>query len=74
MEYLTDQEVADRFGKSKAFVQRMCQAKQWPPMRIGKSYRFKTEHVAAIEALCEVKPAVAPGKTWGLAPGSKAAS
>lgn len=54
--YLTDADVAERFDKSVAFVQRTCRAGLWPHMKVGKSYRFKAEHVAAIEALCEVQP------------------
>lgn len=64
--YITDSEVADQFGKSKEFVQRMCNTGQWPHMRIGKSYRFKADHVSAIEALCEVKPTPQTNaETWG---------
>jgi len=66
MKYLTDTEVADQFGISKEQVQRRCAAGQWPHMRVGKAYRFKAEHVAAIEALCEVKPReTTADETWG---------
>lgn len=66
--HLTDDELAERIGKSKWFVQEQCKAKHWPHLRIGKSYRFTAAHVDAIEALLEVKvdataPAVA--NRWG---------
>lgn len=72
--YFSDRYVAWALGKSQEFVQRMCRSKQWPHMQVGKSYRFKAEHISAIEALSEVKTAETPGKAWGLAPGSRAAS
>lgn len=56
---LTDDELADRIGKSTWFVQAQCKAKKWPHQRIGKSYRFTAEQVAAIDALLEVKAASA---------------
>lgn len=66
MKYLTDVEVAEQFGKSKEFVQRMCRSKQWPHMQVGKAYRFKAEHVSAIEALCEQQvSSQTPAETWG---------
>jgi hypothetical protein len=52
---LTDDELADRIGKSTWFVQAQCKAKKWPHQRIGKSYRVTAEQVAAIDALLEVK-------------------
>lgn len=71
--YLTDADLAEQFGRSREFVQRMCRTKQWPHMKVGKSYRFKAHHVAAIEALCDVQATapVDPGLTWDLAPGRR---
>lgn len=54
--HLTDDELAERIGKSKWFVQEQCRAKRWPHLRIGKSIRFTTDHADAIDALLEVKP------------------
>lgn len=62
--YLTDADVAQRFNKSREFVQRQCKA-GWPHMRVGKSYRFTEAHIRAIEALCEAAPAPAtPAKAF----------
>jgi excisionase family DNA binding protein len=66
MRYLTDTDVAEQFGISKEQVQRRCAAGQWPHMRVGKAYRFKAEHVAAIEALCEVPVRLKTAdESWG---------
>jgi hypothetical protein len=66
---LTDDELADRIGKSRWFVQSQCKAGRWPHQRIGKSYRFTPAQVDAIDALLEVKvkPATteAPENSWG---------
>lgn len=71
---LTDSDVAAHFDISREQVQRRCLAGQWPHMRVGKAYRFKAEHLAAIEALCEVKAAPeTAAQTWGVKSRSKSA-
>lgn len=69
---LTDTDLADRYGKSRAFVQAQCRTKTWPHLRVGKSFRFTEDHVAAIDAQLEVStstpdalPAAQPGNPWG---------
>ena len=65
--YFSDRYVAWMFGVSREQVQRRCHAKQWPHFRVGKSYRFKAEHITAIEALCEVKPEPQTNaQLWGV--------
>lgn len=65
--HLTDNEIAERVGKSKWFVQEQCKRNGWPHLRVGKSYRFTAEHVAAIDALLERKtqPAAPAANPWG---------
>ena len=66
---LTDEQLAERIGKSKWFVQDHCKAGRWPHQRVGKSYRFTTAQVDFIDALLEVKvkpaPVEAPANAWG---------
>lgn len=62
--YLTDRDVAATFGISWQQVQQRCKAGQWPHLRVGRKYRFTTEHVEQIAALVEVKPSTpAPERT-----------
>lgn len=69
---LTDTDIAERYGKSRAFVQAQCRTKTWPHLRVGKSFRFTEDHVAAIDAQLEVAtatpdPMPQPGASnaWG---------
>ena len=54
--YLTDEDMAERIGKSKWFVQERCRGENpaWPHQRVGKSIRFTPEQVAAIDRHLEV--------------------
>jgi hypothetical protein len=68
--YLTDEDMAERIGKSKWFVQERCRGENpaWPHQRVGKSIRFTPEQVATIDSLLSVasKPAPAPAADdWG---------
>lgn len=64
--YLTDRDVADRFGISVPKVHRLC-ANGWPHMRVGRDYRFTAAHIAAIEQLCErTATPETPADTWGV--------
>jgi excisionase family DNA binding protein len=64
---LTDTDVAEHFGITVDKLRRLVKSEGWPHMRLGKSYRFSAVHVAAIEALLEVKPAEStPAETWGV--------
>lgn len=68
--HITDDELAERVGKSKWFVQEQCKAERWPHLRVGKSYRFTTAHVDYIDALLEVgvkdaAPVAEPENPWG---------
>jgi hypothetical protein len=62
--YITDEDMAERIGKSKWFVQERCRGKNpaWPHQRVGKSIRFTPEQVATIDGLLAVgsKAALAP--------------
>jgi hypothetical protein len=58
--YLTDADLAEKFGRSREWVQAQCRG-GWPHMKVGKSYRFTDEQVAQIEAmLTPAAPAAAP--------------
>lgn len=64
--FFSDHYLAWYFDVSREQVQRRCFQQQWPCIRIGKKYRFKTEHITAIEALSESKPKVQTAdETWG---------
>ena len=67
--HLTDTEVAERYGKSRWFVQERCRRGDWPHLRVGKSVRFTAEHVAAIDRQLEVGNAApadpTPAEKWG---------
>lgn len=71
---LTDDEMAERYGKGRWFVQTECRAGRWPHLRVGRSFRFTEEQVASIDALLEVKPKAKPVadapvvsvKAWGV--------
>ena len=65
--YLSDRDVAEMFDISWQQVQARCLAKQWPHLKVGRAYRFKAEHVKAIEAMHEVLPAEPQqqSETWG---------
>lgn len=66
-DYLTDRDVAKKFGISWQQVQQRCKAGQWPHLRVGRLYRFTTKHVEQIERLHEITPAQpeAQAQTWG---------
>lgn len=61
---LSDKDLAERFDITVEKVRDLCRH-GWPHMRIGRVYRFSQAHLAAIEALCEVKPAPqSAAQTW----------
>lgn len=61
---LSDKDLAERFDITVEKVRDLCR-NGWPHMRIGRVYRFSQAHLAAIEALCEVKPAPqSAAQTW----------
>lgn len=51
----TADDLADRYGKSREYVQQQCRAGKWPHLKVGRSYRFTDQHVAQIDAMHEVK-------------------
>jgi ribosomal protein L23 len=62
--HLTDADVADIFGITVEKVRDLCRT-GWPHMKVGRVYRFSQAHLAAIEQLCERKPAPqTPAQTW----------
>ena len=62
---LTDADMAERYGKSRGWVQEKCR-KGWPHLRAGKSIRFTAEDVAAIDQLLRPKSTTAPAANpWG---------
>lgn len=64
---LNDKQVAERFDLTVDKLRRLCKSEGWPHMRMGSSYRFTEAHVAAIEAMSEVKPAPeTPAESWGV--------
>lgn len=66
----TDTELAQRYGKSRAWVQAQCYANRWPHLKVGKSYRFTAADVASIDALLAVpvKDAQPAGAVAGANP------
>lgn len=65
--YVTDADLASSLGKSREWVHAQCRS-GWPHMRVGKSYRFTAEQVAAIEAMLTATRDVAPvisENPWG---------
>jgi hypothetical protein len=56
----TDHDLAERYGRSREWVQEQCRAKAWPHLRAGKAYRFTDEQVSAIDALLTVDAPAEP--------------
>ncbi len=49
-EMMTVEDVASKLKVSVATVQRMCRGHKWPHAKIGRQYRFTSEHYEAIIA------------------------
>lgn len=59
-------EVAERYGHSKDYVLRLAREGKWPHLRVGRSVRFTDAHLAAIDAMHEVKAqAATTSASWG---------
>ena len=66
--FLTDADVAARFGISKQQVQDNCRDGRWPHIKIGRRYRF-TEAIIDEIANLERRPAsaaVTNANGWGV--------
>lgn len=62
----SDEMVAERYGKSKDYVQRAAREGRWPHLKVGRSVRFTDAHLAQIDAMHEVKAATAAtAASWG---------
>lgn len=57
--YRTPQELADVFQVSAEFVKQKARSGEWPCSHLGeRTIRFSADHIEAIKALIERKPAV----------------
>lgn len=64
-EHLRPEDLAGRFGITRAQVMSFCASKAWPHERFGRRVRFTPEQVAQIEALHSVAPKAQPVNAWG---------
>jgi len=65
-EYLTPEEVADKFNLKRSQVMKLATSGIWPHLRLSqKSVRFTQEHILAIEALSNVEPSTATKRNFG---------
>ena len=59
-------DLAERYGHSRDYVLRKARTGQWPHLRVGRSVVFTEVHVAAIDAMHEVKASAATAAaSWG---------
>lgn len=56
MAYAKPEDLAERYGKSRTWVVLQCASGRFPHLRVGRSIRFKPEHVEAIEREMERLP------------------
>lgn len=62
----TADDLADRYGHSREYVLRAAREGKWPHLRVGRQVRFTEAHVAAIDAMHEVKATAATAAaSWG---------
>ena len=62
---LSDTELAARWGRSRAWVQRQARAGRIGYYRVGKSYRFREADVTEYIARHHQQPVITPAQTWG---------
>lgn len=48
-------EVGERYGHSRAYVLEQARRGNWPHLKVGRSVKFTDAHLAAIDAMHEVK-------------------
>lgn len=65
------EELAARYGKTRRFVLDKVRAGAWPALKVGRSVRFTTEHVAQIDAMHSVAPSTTPVEQHAAAWGRK---
>lgn len=59
------EDVAERFGITRAQVMAFCASGSWPHERFGRRVRFTAEQVQQIEAKHAVAPKEQPANAWG---------
>lgn len=59
---VTRDQLADMLGVSPRHVVRKASSGAWPSLKVANTYKFTPEHVKAIFALLETKPAKAASK------------
>lgn len=65
--HLSPDDMAAKYGVSRAFVMKRVQTRAWPFLRVGKFVRFTEEHVAQIDAMHEVQVSqeTSAARSWG---------
>lgn len=63
--HLLPEQVAERFGITRAQVMAFCASKTWPHERFGRRVRFTPEQVEQIESLHSVAARMQPANPWG---------
>lgn len=66
MELMTPEDLAGVLRTSRRDVVRRASTGEYPHIRIGKRYRFTSDHVEQIKSSHEVAPAVEPANPWGV--------
>lgn len=61
----TPEDLAARFGITRARVMAFCASQAWPHERFGRRVRFTDEQVQQIEAIHSVAPKSQPVNAWG---------
>lgn len=63
---MTDVEMAETLGISVDSVRRRCRAGQFPHIRIGRTYRFTPEDLAAIIRTHRAEQPAVSTNPWGV--------
>lgn len=58
--------VGERYGHTRAYALEQARKGKWPHLKVGREVRFTDAHLAAIDAMHEVKARQSvAASTWG---------